>query len=258
MGIGIRRRRPSAARAALAGCAAAALLAGCQLADKGPVHTGSIGNSAVVVPSDLGRDEALIAVQQWGPVYARDEKSKAAALNYAAALRAAGETGQAVAVMRKSAIYHAEDREVLAAFGKALASDGKFKEALATVQRAQRSDNPDWRLLATEGGILDSLGMHDDARARYRQALVLAPGEPQVLNNLGLSYLLTNELGEAETALRQAADSPKATRKIKENLALALRLRGKHSEASSVAPAGTPPAPGAAATENTWAELAKI
>ena len=101
--------------------------------------------------------------------------------------------------------------------------------------------------------------MHDDARARYRQALVLAPGEPQILNNLGLSYLLTNELGEAEAALRQAAGSPKATRKIKENLALALRLRGKHGEASSVAPGRTPPAVGAAApAENTWAELAKI
>ena len=103
-------------------------------------------------------------MQTWGAAYARNEKDKVAALNYAAALRAAGQTGQAVAVMRKAAIYHPEDREVLAAFGKALAADGQFQEALATVRRAQRADNPDWQLLATEGGILDSLGKHDEAR----------------------------------------------------------------------------------------------
>jgi Flp pilus assembly protein TadD len=163
--------------------------------------------------------------------------------------------------MRKAAIYHPEDREVLASFGKALAADGKFAEALATVRRAQRSDNPDWRLLATEGGILDSLNQHEDARARYRQALVLAPGEPQILNNLGLSYLLTNELAEAEKVLREAAASPKATLKIKENLALVLRLQGKADEASHISGAPATVAPAARANaeqEDPWDELAKI
>ena len=136
-----------------------------------------------------------------------------------------GENGQAVAVMRKSAIYHPEDREVLAAYGKALAANGKFQEALETVRRAQRADNPDWQLLSTEGGILDSVGQHEEARTRYRQALVLAPGEPQILNNFGLSYVLTNELEKAEEVLRQAAASPRATLKMRQNLALVLRLR---------------------------------
>ncbi len=228
------------------------------------MHTGSIGRSSELInPSDLDEAEALAAVQKWGAAYTRDGKDKLAALNYAAALRAAGQTGQAVAVARKAAIYHPEDREVLAAFGKALAADGQFTEALAAIRRAQRSDNPDWRLLATEGGILDSLGQQDEARKRYRQALVLAPGEPQILNNLGLSYLLTNDLAEAETALRQAAASPNATRKVKENLALVLRLRGKGDEAGriSATPAPTSSAPTAqAATDqpNTWNDLAKL
>jgi Flp pilus assembly protein TadD len=59
---------------------------------------------------------------------------------------------------------------VLAGYGKALAADGRFREALATIRRAQRSDNPDWQLLAAEGGILDSLGQQKEARDRYRQA----------------------------------------------------------------------------------------
>ncbi len=247
-----------------AGAAVAAMLAGCATKSEEPLVTGSIGHSAVITPSDLTPDEALSAVQKWSVAYTRDEKDRAAELNYAAALRAAGQTGQAVAVMRKAAIYHPEDREVLASFGKALAADGQFEEALATVQRAQRPDNPDWELLSTEGGILDSLSRHDEARARYQQALVLAPGEPQILNNVGLSYLLTDDLDTAEKYLRQAVASPKATLKMRENLALVLRLRGKQAEADKIAPA---PAGGSAISAplaqdttsgevNTWTDLA--
>jgi len=249
------------ARTVLAGTALALLLAGCQSRSQAPIHTGSIGNSSVVSPSDLSPEQAVAAVQQWGMAYSRNEKDKVAALNYAAALRAAGETGQAVAVMRKAAIYHPQDREVLAGFGKALAADGKFEEALATVRRAQRSDNPDWQLLAAEGGILDSLGQHDQARALYRQALVIAPGEPQILNNLGLSYVLTNELDEAEKVLREAAARPGATLKTHQNLALVLRLNGKAAEASQISGAAQLPVSvlqqGAVEPENTWAELAQ-
>lgn len=244
----------------LCGAALAAMLAGCATS-QGPAHTGSIGNSTVVNASDLTPDQALAAVRTWGAAYSRDERNKVAALNYSAALRAAGQNGQAAAVMRKAAIYHPEDREVLAAYGKALAADGQFEAALATVRRAQRSDNPDWQLLAAEGGILDSLGQHQQARAIYRQALVLAPGEPQILNNLGLSYVLTNELVEAEKVLREASASPKATRKIRENLALVLRLQGKTAEADQIAGAPVPSVPpvpsaqGAAQQQNTWEDL---
>jgi Flp pilus assembly protein TadD len=267
-----RRRRQSIVGPLVTGAALVLALAGCQTtksAEDGPGYTGSIGSSAVITPSDLGPEEALAAVQRWGAAYTKDEKDKVAALNYAAALRAAGETRQGVAVMRKAAIYHPEDREVLAAYGKALAADGQFKDALVTVRRAQRADNPDWQLLATEGGILDSIGDHDTARDRYRQALVLAPGEPQILNNLGLSYVLTNDLDEAEKILTQAAASPKATLKTRQNLALVLKLRGKHAAAASVAPpaasasAATEQPPAAAALEppapeqeDTWEEIA--
>jgi Flp pilus assembly protein TadD len=248
----------------LCGAALAVMLAGCETASRsGPSRTGSIGNSAIVNSSDLTPDQALAAVQTWGSAYSRDEKDRVAALNYAAALRAAGQNGQAVAVMRKSAIYHPEDREVLAGYGKALAANGEFQEALATVRRAQRTDNPDWQLLSTEGGILDSVGRHEQARALYRQALVMAPGEPQVLNNFGLSYVLTNELIEAEKVLREAAANPKASLKIKENLALVLRLQGRTAEADQLVGAAGPAIPpvpsaqGAAQEQNTWKDLAQ-
>jgi Flp pilus assembly protein TadD len=243
----------------LAAAALVGILAACQTSP-GPESTGALGRSPVLSPSDLSPDQALAAVQTWGAAYAADEKDKVAAMNYAAALRAAGETSQGVAVMRKAAIYHPNDREVLGAFGKALAADGNFREALATVRRAQRSDNPDWQLLATEGGILDSLGQHAQARDLYRQGLILAPGEPQVLNNLGMSYVLTDDLDEAEKVLREAAASPKATLKIRENLALVLKLRGKGGEVAGAAEAPPPDEAALGLPEQqleTWEELAQ-
>jgi Flp pilus assembly protein TadD len=263
-----RAGRPGSRRAVRSALVASVLalgLAGCQTAGSPPAQTGSIGTSGVITPSDLTPEQALAAIQHWGSAYTSNEKDKVTALNYAAALRAAGETSQAVAVMRKAAIYHASDREVIAAFGKALAANGQFEEALATVRRAQRDDNPDWQLLATEGGILDSLGEHDKARALYRQGLVLAPGEPQLLNNLGLSYLLTNELDQAEEVLRQAAASSKATLKIRQNLELVLAMKAKGTVAANLPDAAPDtdetadselwPEPGR--QQDVWKELAE-
>lgn len=255
-------RKTGTIRLLLAGSVLTLALAGCQTASQGgPTYTGSIGDTAILSPSDLTPDQAEAAIQRWGKAYGSNEKDKVAAMNYAAALRAAQQTGQAAAVMRKAAIYHPEDREVLAAFGKALAADGQFREALSTIKQAQRSDNPDWQLLSTEGGILDSLNQHDEARKLYQQALVLAPGEAQILNNLGLSYLLTNDLDKAETYLRQAVAAPSATLKTRQNLALVLRLRGKTAEADQIGGPATAraaaPAPQTVRQEDTWAELAK-
>ena len=83
--------------------------------------------------------------------------------------------------------------------------------------------------------ILDSIGRNEDGRAKYQQALVLAPGEPQVLNNLGMSYTLTGDLDKAETTLRQALNHPTATARVRQNLALVLGLKGKYKEAEAMA-----------------------
>ncbi len=249
---------------------AALTVAGCQT-NKGDtdastaLYTGSIGQSATIEASNLTPETALDEVQRWGKAYTADEKDKVAALNYSAALRAAGEKQQAVAIMRKASIYHPKDREVLAAYGKALADNGRFREALATIQRAQHRDNPDWRLLATEGGIMDSIGQHDAARTVYRQAMVLAPNEPQILNNLGMSYVLTGELDQAEEVLRDALSQPNATIRSRQNLALVLGLKGQFKEAERIATRDVSPTQAKANMallrdmlnqSNTWQDIA--
>jgi Flp pilus assembly protein TadD len=75
----------------------------------------------------------------------------------------------------------------------------------------------------------------------YHEALKIAPGEPSVLTNMGLSLALAKKLPEAEDALRQAVASPKADARMRGDLALVLALEGKFSDAETVGRADLSP-----------------
>lgn len=171
--------------------------------------------------------------------------AKEASLAYAAALRANGQHPQAVAVLERASVVNVGDRDVAAAYGKALADVGRFGEAARVLAQAHTEDRPNWRVLSTLGSVADQSGNHRQAREYYHRALQIAPDEPIVLNNLGLSYMLTKELKLAEEALRKAAGRAPGDARIQGNLALVLRLQGKNSEATAVeiqGVASSPPA----------------
>ena len=88
--------------------------------------------------------------------------------------------------------------ELLGAYGRALADVGKHEQALEVLNRAHTPDRPDWRILNVQGAVLDQLGRHQEAQRYYATALRIAPEEPSVLSNLGLSYALSKNLPEAE------------------------------------------------------------
>src|SRR5690606_6053612 len=108
------------------------------------------------------------------------------------------------AVLEQASIHNPKNRMVLGAYGRALADVGSFAQALDVLSRAHTPDQPDWRILSVQGAVLDQVGRHEEARRYYASALRLAPGEPSVLSNLGLSYALTKDLKQAEQVLRQA------------------------------------------------------
>ena len=221
--------------------AAALLVSGCA---KNNTTLSSHGNAPVI--NELTSQEDLAnAIQHWAKIYRAQPKSRPASLNYAAALRMAGQTGQAVAVLQRAAIYHSTDRQVQAAFGKALAADGKLEMALATISRAQTPDRPDWKLVSAEGAILDQLERHDEARKKYNSALNLSPNEPTVLSNMGMSYLLSGDLKQAESFFSRAMKSGARDIRIRQNYALAVGLQGRIAEAQKIAREGVSAAAGA-------------
>lgn len=219
--------------AAMAMIALSLGLSGCA---NSKLTTGSISRSASGKSLDAMNTSQLASSREAiGRAYEKNPKDKAAGIAYANVLRMTGQNDQALAVMRQTAIYFPNDREVLAAYGKSLAAVGEFEAALDAIQRAQRPEYPDWKLLSAEGAILDQLGRPEEARTRYRKALDLQPNEASIQSNLGMSYLLQGDLKTAETYLSGAARSPGSDSTVRQNLALVIGLQGRFDEAERVA-----------------------
>jgi Flp pilus assembly protein TadD len=227
-------------------------------------------NSAGLSDStDLPRNEGALNrfAEDWGQRYDRDPKDIKTALTYANALRALRQHAQAVAVLQSVAARNPQDREVLGAYGKALADAGRLKEATTVLANAHTPERPSWSILSAQGSVADQLGDHDQAQNYYKAALRMRPDEPAVMSNLGLSYALNRQLPAAEDTLRNAATNPKADMRIRQNLALVLALQGKFGEAEDWSRRDLAPIDAAAnvasirkmiAQSNTWRDLQKL
>lgn len=212
--------------------AVAASLAGCA---NDRMTTGSVSKNSRGNVDQMSSSQLASTADSLGRAYAGNPKDKATGLRYAAVLQMNGRADQSLAVMRKLAIIHSTDREVLAAYGKALAGAGELKPALDAVRRAQTPEYPDWKLQSAEAAILDQLGQAQEARNLYRKALEAKPNEPSVLSNLGMSYLLEGDLRTAETYMRSATEQAGADSRVRQNLALVVGLQGRFEEAEQIA-----------------------
>lgn len=230
------RQQSSLAR--LLSCAAVtailvAGLGGCQTTSD---ITGSVTSKPEATP---GADPQR-AVEVYGERYRANPKDADAALAYGQALRATGQRAQAAAVLEQATIANPGNKALLALYGRALTDNGNFQQAFDVLSRAHSPDNPDWRILSVQGTALDQMGKHEEARRYYASALKIAPGEPSVLSNLGLSYMLTKELPKAEETLRQAYASARADTRVRQNLALVVGLQGRFAEAEAIVKADLP------------------
>ena len=181
------------------------------------------------------------AVEVYGDRYRANVRDPDAALAYGQALRANGQRAQAAAVLEQATIANPGNRALLAAYGRALADNGNFQQAFDVLSKAHSPDNPDWRILSVQGTALDQMGRHEEARRYYETALKIVPGEPSVLSNLGMSYMLSRELPKAEEALRQAYANPKADARVRQNLGLVVGLQGRFAEAEDIVKKDLPP-----------------
>jgi Flp pilus assembly protein TadD len=239
-------------------------VAGCQTASLSDV-TGSIGPSTDrALPTSQA--ELHSYAEDWGHRYDSNPDSKIVAMNYAKALRALTQYAQAVAVLQRLAARMPKDMEVLSAYGKALADAGRLQEAADVLSRSHTPERPNWSVLSAQGAVADQLGDHEQAQSYYEAALKIAPDQPQVLSNLGLSYALSKHLPKAETTLQQAAAQPNADMRVRQNLALVLALQGKFNEAETIARRDLSPVDAATnvasirqmiSQSNTWAQIQK-
>jgi len=227
-------------------------LPGCQTTQPGDT-TGTLGPAA-------GRHRAGPSAAGVSERYRANPKDPGIAIRYAQALRESGRQWEAVAVLERAALHNARHSALLGAYGCALAEAGDYQHAFEVFGRAHGTDQPDWRILSAQGAVLDAMGRHEEAQRYYGTALRMAPSEPSVLSNLGLSYALAKDLVRAETTLRQAATRSQRDLGIRQNLALIMSLHGRSSEVEGVSasPRGDQPATAALrellARQNGWTE----
>lgn len=232
-------RHPSRFTRYLGSAAVAAImaigLAGCQTA-RSPDITGSL-DARADANSGLARSD----IDALGDRYRANPRDVAMALQYGQALRANGQRQQAAAVLEQATIANPGNKPLLAAYGRALADNGNFQLAFDTLSRAHTPANPDWRILSVQGTTLDQLGKHEEARRYYASALKIAPEEPSVLSNLGMSYVLSKDLPQAEQVLRRAYQRGGSDARVRQNLGLVIGLQGRFAEAEALVKADLPP-----------------
>jgi Flp pilus assembly protein TadD len=228
----------------LASAALTALLAaglgGCQTMSDVTGAITSRGEAKSDFKPEAVPDDPRRAVEVYGERYRANPKDADAALAYGQALRATGQRAQAAAVLEQATIAHPGNKALLAGYGRALADNGNSQAAFDVLSRAHSPDNPDWRILSVQGTALDKLGKHEEARRYYASALRIVPGEPSVLSNLGLSYMLTRDLPKAEETLRRAYANAGADARVRQNLALVVGLQGRFAEAETIVKADLP------------------
>ena len=219
-------------------------LCGCQTSGLSDI-TGSIGS--VGEKTDPGRAaDPRRDLATYRERHRLNPKDVEAALQYGKALRATGQKSQAVAVLEQASIANPGNPQLLAGYGRALADNGNFQQAFDVLGRAHSPEDPDWRILSVQGAALDQLGRFEEARQYYTSALKIAPDEPAVLSNLGLSYVLSKDLPKAEETLRRAHGLAGTDPRIRVNLAMVVGLQGKAAEAERIAKADLPPEEAAA------------
>jgi Flp pilus assembly protein TadD len=180
------------------------------------------------------------SAENWGDRFRANPGDPEAAINYAQALRGIRQRSQAAAVLKQASIRNPKHKGVRGAYGRALADTGNYQQALDELNHAHTSDQPDWRILSVQGAMLDQMGRHDEAQRYYATALRIAPDEPSILSNLGLSYALSKDLVRAESTLRRATAHGRADKGVQQNLAVVVGLQGRHAEAKTIALADLP------------------
>src|SRR5215470_15253785 len=210
-------------------------LSGCQTSSPSDI-TGSLGEKAEARATNPRRD-----LDAYRDRYKANPKDIDAALKYGKALRATGQKSQAVAVLEQASMANPGNQTLLAGYGRALADSGNLQQAFDVLARAHKPEDPDWTILSAQGATLDQLGRFDEARQYYMSALKIAPDEPSVLCNLGLSYVLSKELPKAEETLRRAHELAGSDMRVRANYALVVGLQGRMNEAEAIMKVDLPP-----------------
>lgn len=165
---------------------------------------------------------------------------------------ATGDSTEAEAAYRRALVLVPHAPDVLIGLAESLAAGGKTVEAESTFQRAIAAQSSYVAAHVAYGNFLLSQGRAPDAIPEYERAAILAPDDPNALNNLGGAHLYMGNFEKAADAFsRSLALEPR--RASYSNTGTVHYYLGRYREAADMFRKATEFAPG---DHRLWGNLA--
>jgi tetratricopeptide (TPR) repeat protein len=198
-----------------------------------PDHSDAVLMSAGLLEAQGQPDLATAAYAQIAPT---DPAFHVAEIGRAEALYATGKKEAAIEVLQGLTRSHASIMGVHLALADAMRRDEKYVDAIASYDAAlaliPKHEARHWVLFYSRAICKERQKEWAGAEADFRQALVLQPDQPQVLNYLGYSFLDRNEnLDEALSMIERAVAAEPESGYIIDSLAWGLYRLGRFSDA---------------------------
>ena len=198
-----------------------------------PDHTEALLLTAALL-EDLKQYD--LAVETYARIAPADGGYLVAEIGRARALQSADKTEAALEVLRALSRSHGDLATVHLALGDALRREERWDEAAAAYDAAIARAGPprpeQWAIYYSRAIANERLKRWDKAEPDFRQALALNPDQPQVLNDLGYSYLeLNSNLDEALQMIQRAVELSPDSGYILDSLAWGLFRLGRYDAA---------------------------
>ena len=177
-----------------------------------------------------------LAAEAFAKVPEGDAAHISAVVGQANASISAGKLDVAVGLLKALADQHPKDYGVLTVYGDTLRRQGHCDTAIGVYTQAialiTKPVAGDWPMYYRRGGCNFEHGDWPAAEADYKAALLLAPNEPRLLNELGYGYVDRGEnLDVALAMIQKAVDAAPDQGYIIDSLAWAYFRLGRYADA---------------------------
>ncbi|WGM40454.1 pilus assembly protein TadD [Caulobacter sp. NIBR1757] len=191
--------------------------------------------------AEARRYEPLAAAAFWGREVELDPRDVEASIALSQSLRTMGRFQDAADTIQAALIVDPGNLNALLEISRAWIGMNQGFYAIDPARKAAALAPRDWRPVGLLAVAYEQAQRDDEALAAHRQAVALAPDEPGALSNYAMFQAARGDLAGAEGLLRRAVASPRATARIRQNLALVVGLQGRLPEAERLARQDLPP-----------------
>jgi tetratricopeptide (TPR) repeat protein len=180
--------------------------------------------------------QPALAKDVYGTFAENDPAYYSAQIGLSGTLGALGQQAGAIAVIKALTVSHPDLSVVHMTYGDLLRQDDQFDAAAdaysAAIALIEAPQDRHWGLYYSRAVAFERAGKWPEAEADFRKSLSLSPGQPQVLNYLGYSFVDRNEnLDEALGLIERAVAARPDAGYIIDSLGWAYYRLGRYNDA---------------------------